>query len=167
MTRPLTLVLVRHGRAEGNDPRLPDFERQLDPRGRAEAASLGRRLRARGLASPRVLASPALRTLQTAQVLLHAMDEPAEGVQTHPRLYLAGADALADVVRQAPGDARTVIVVAHNPGIGDFARWLAPAAAPEDFGTGEARIALLSCPDWCSVDAGAAAEVAREPGRAQ
>lgn len=167
MSRPLTLVLVRHGRAEGNDPRLPDFERQLDAHGRAEAASLGRRLRARGLVSPRVLASPALRTLQTAQLLLEAMDEPADRLQTRPRLYLAGADALADAVRKAPGDARTVIVVAHNPGIGDFARWLAPAAAPEGFGTGEARIALLSCADWCTVDAGAATGLVREPGRAQ
>ena len=167
MTPPLTLVLVRHGRAEGNDPRLPDFDRQLDVRGRAEAASLGRRLRARGLASPAVFASPALRTLQTAQLMLTAMGEPVEAVQALPRLYLAGADALADAVRKAPADARTAIVVAHNPGIGDFARWLAPDGTAEGFGTGEARIAALSSADWHTVDAGAALELVREPGSAQ
>lgn len=163
---PLTLVLVRHGRAEGNDPRLPDFERRLDARGRAEAASLGRRLRARGLAAPWVLASPALRTLETAQLLLESMDASADGLRTLPQLYLAGTETLADAVRAVDGAARTLMVVAHNPGISEFARWLSPAAAPAGFATGEACVATLSCADWSGLGAGAARALASEPGQA-
>lgn len=163
-----TLVLVRHGRAEGNDPRLPDFERRLDPRGQAEATSLGLRLLARGLAAPRILASPALRTLETAQRIRDAIARSRlDALETREDLYLAGVEVLADVVRTWGGDSRTLIMVGHNPGISDFAQWLSPASKAAAFETGEAWIATLPLAHWADLAPGSASAEAREPAQGQ
>jgi phosphohistidine phosphatase len=162
-----TLVLVRHGRAEGNDPRLPDFERRLDPRGQAEATSLGVRLLARRLASPRILSSPALRTLETAQRIRDAIACRLDALETRGELYLAGVEVLADVVRARGGDSRTLIVVGHNPGISDFAQWLSPASKTAGFETGEGWIATLPLEHWADLAPACASAVAREPAQGQ
>lgn len=162
-----TLVLVRHGRADGNDPRLPDFARRLDPRGRAEAVSLGRRLRAGGLVAPCVMASPALRTLETAQLIIELLDDRPSALETPPELYLAGMGVLAERVRATSPDAHTLVVVGHNPGISDFAGWLSPALEHPSFGTGEALIATLPLASWTELTRGAATDVTREPGATQ
>ena len=162
-----TLVLVRHGRAEGNDPRLPDFERRLDPRGQAEATTLGLRLLARGLAASRILASPALRTLETAQRIGYAIAGRLDALETREELYLAGVEVLADVVRTRGGDSRTLIMVGHNPGISDFAHWLSPASKAAAFETGEAWIATLPLAHWADLAPGSASAVAREPAQGQ
>ncbi len=162
-----TLVLVRHGRAEGNDPRLPDFERRLDPRGQAEAFSIGSRLRSHALVAPRVIVSPARRTLETAQWIVEAMGAPRDALTVEDELYLAGVDTLTEVVRRAGGASQTLIVVGHNPGISDLVGWLTPASEPMSFETGEACIATLAISEWAELARGSATCIAREPGRAQ
>lgn len=117
------LILLRHGKAETDAASGRDFDRALAERGRRDVAIVARALAEAGFRPDLVLVSPALRTWQTWEVA-----EPffpnAPATRT-PALYHLEADRLLDLVRTEGEDAGTVMVVGHNPGVGQLASWLA------------------------------------------
>lgn len=104
----MRLLLVRHAEAA---PGEPDDARRLTPRGREQAAELGRSLTGDEVAV--VLASPLRRARDTAGAI-------ASATGAHVRVddRLAPGATAAGVVRAAreaqPGD-RLVVAVAHQP----------------------------------------------------
>lgn len=111
------LLLIRHahardGHAEG------DRARELSGRGRDAARALGDWLRARDLLPERLLISPAVRTRQTARLLSEPEPPTIESVDA---LYLAGPRALAACIASCDPEVQTLGIVAHNPGIWEFA----------------------------------------------
>ena len=59
------LLLLRHAKSSWDDPKLPDFERPLNLRGRAAATAMREAMAGLGLSPDQVLVSTAQRTLQT------------------------------------------------------------------------------------------------------
>lgn len=120
--RPLrTLVLVRHAQAAVRAGDGRDADRPLIAKGADQAGRLARALTAWGLRPDRVLSSPWLRAASTA--------EPLRGAPPAPVAYLEalasdGAAAAAGAVAAAlrPAD-RTVLVVGHEPWLGELAAW--------------------------------------------
>jgi phosphohistidine phosphatase len=119
------LILLRHAKAERSAPSGRDFDRPLSPRGLDEAARAGRLLAAAGLIPDVVLVSAAARTVQTWEQASAAL--PDAKVQGRQDLYNAPPERL-QAVAQAEHDAQTVMVIAHNPGIGALAYELAANA---------------------------------------
>ena len=116
------LILMRHGKAEA-DSGGGDHARVLSSRGRAEAAEAGRRLAA--VARPALaLVSDSARTRQTFEALAPALD-PAPILTVTRTLYGAAPDTILAELRAAPDEAAAVLVIGHNPGIGELARRLA------------------------------------------
>lgn len=107
-----TLGLLRHAKSDWDDVGTRDFDRGLNNRGRRGARLIGGHIRESAPAFDKVLASPAARVRQTMEAAL-AEYEP----QWDERLYLASAETLMEVIRDHAGDADTVLVAAHNPGL--------------------------------------------------
>jgi len=63
------LTLMRHADARWNDPAMPDLDRPLNRRGTAAAEAMARRLLDLELIPDLLLASPARRTQQTADIV--------------------------------------------------------------------------------------------------
>jgi phosphohistidine phosphatase len=107
----MDLILWRHAQAEDG---VPDLERRLTARGREDAKRVGAWLRERLPADGvRVLCSPAVRARQTADALglrYEVVDALAPGADTDAAIAASGW--------AGNGDA-TVIVVGHNPWIGE------------------------------------------------
>lgn len=115
------LILTRHAKSSWDDPLTPDHDRPLNERGKAAAADLGVWLASRGYIPGEVLCSDALRTRKTWSGVAPAL--PGTPVlELKPALYHAGADVMLAVLRHANAD--TVMMIGHNPGIGEFARKL-------------------------------------------
>ncbi len=151
------LILMRHGKAETASGG-GDHARPLTPRGRAEAAEAGRRLAA--AARPALaLVSDSARTRDTFACLAPALDPALPHTFTRA-LYGATAEAILGEVRAAPDEAAAVLVVGHNPGIGDLARRLAGAgdaaalaALAEGFPTSCFAVIDLDGDRWAEVGA--------------
>jgi phosphohistidine phosphatase len=122
MLRHRQLVLVRHGHAEPERKDLADIDRALDERGRAEAATSAENLLHADYVPDLVLASNARRTRETAALLARAFALTDEQMRVEPALYLASSSTLLQVLQQCPEEARTVLVVGHNPGLSELAR---------------------------------------------
>lgn len=112
----MDLILWRHAEA-AEDGFEDDLERPLTPRGERQAARMAAWLNHHLPASARVLASPALRTQQTAK----ALDRRCKTVQT-----LAPGCSVAALLEAAcwPKSKAPVLVVGHQPTLGLAAAWL-------------------------------------------
>jgi len=112
------LILTRHAKSAWDDPLTPDHDRPLNDRGKAAAADLGQWMASRGYVPGEVLCSDAVRTRKTWSGIAPAL--PGSPVlELKPALYHAGPDVMLAVLRHASED--TVMIIGHNPGIGEFA----------------------------------------------
>jgi phosphohistidine phosphatase len=112
------LTLLRHAKSGWDDPVTRDFDRPLNPRGRRAARTVGREMKALGLAFDLVLASMARRVIETLDEVAAAYG-PLDP-DFDERLYLAGTQTLLEIVRQAP-DVDRLLLVGHNPGLEELA----------------------------------------------
>ena len=119
------LVLFRHAKSDWSNPRLPDEERPLAPRGLRDAPRMGAWLAARGIVPDKVLVSPAQRAQQTWELARRRLgaDVPTETVEM---LYAFGDHRpLLEAARRFGGEAQTLMLVGHNEAMHDLAETLA------------------------------------------
>lgn len=160
------LTLVRHGHAENTGHSHRDFDRALDRRGVAEVNEMARRCLDLGLLPDLVLASAALRTLQTAEAFQRTLERSAHQLHLEPALYLAEAGTLLERIRDTDDDVGHLMVIAHNPGLGDLAELLAPAEHFSGFETGATLSMEFTAEGWQGVRPGQAQDVRYDtPGR--
>jgi phosphohistidine phosphatase len=110
-----TLILLRHAKAVRAHEAPSDEERGLTPRGRREAALAGAAMEDAGLKPRLALVSPAQRTRETAE---YGLQNFAMEVRYDEALYHAAPESIWDAF--ADNDAESVVIVGHNPGLGDL-----------------------------------------------
>ncbi|WP_066707158.1 SixA phosphatase family protein [Celeribacter ethanolicus] len=116
MTR--RLILMRHAKSSWDDPRLDDIDRSLNARGQSNAKTMGAWLKAQGYFPDQALVSVATRTQQTFERVAQGLGMQPE-LRVIDRLYLASELRILQELKKATG--QTVLLIAHNPGIGEFA----------------------------------------------
>ena len=161
------LTLVRHGHAVPQAPAgQSDFERVLDRKGQAEAAEMARRCLELGLVPDLLRASAAARASETAAAFVRVMSLPDECLRVERGLYLAEADALLAAIRDTDAATRHLMIVAHNPGLGDLAQQFAPRARLRGFETGAICTLALQADSWDEIRLGQAQDLRYDaPGR--
>ena len=117
----MQLLLWRHAEAEDIAPDHSDANRRLTERGRKQARTMAGWLNAHLPAHTHILASPAVRTRQTAE----ALGRPFE-IETRLFTDASVADHLAACgwLQGHDNDERTVLVVGHQPTLGQLAAQL-------------------------------------------
>jgi phosphohistidine phosphatase len=93
-----------------------------------------------GLKPAVVLASPALRTRQTAVIIANDLGVADTAIQFIDTLYNASVDTLAAELRNAAAGHGPVMLIAHNPGISELGRRLAQGATFAPFATAAWRL---------------------------
>lgn len=117
----MDLILWRHAEAEDG---IPDMTRRLTAKGHKQAARVAQWLARQLPKDTRVLVSPATRAQETAVALTTAFE-------TVPAIA-PGADARAVIAAAGwPGAGGTVLVVGHQPTLGQVAGLLLPGTAQE------------------------------------
>jgi phosphohistidine phosphatase len=124
-----TLLLLRHGKAVADDP-AGDHARALAQRGREQAEEVAGVLHRLGLDPDLVIVSDARRTQETAEaVFTNLGSKPATRLE--PKLYEASPNTILSVIADAGGAAQHLMVVGHNPGLGEAARKLSGSGEPQ------------------------------------
>ena len=109
------LLLLRHAKAEQPSAGMGDPERPLAPRGRRDAGLVGARIEADGLLPDLILCSPAERTRETLSALGPAFSDTATVFPDE--LYEPASGDYIEAIRAQGGDARSLLVIGHNPAI--------------------------------------------------
>jgi phosphohistidine phosphatase len=155
------LVVLRHAKSEWPDG-VADRDRPLAARGRREAPLAGRWLDEQLGTIDLVVCSPARRARETCVRVVEELVADPE-VRVEERLYPGSPDDLLAVVRELPDEARTVLLIGHNPGLEELVEEL--AGRPCVMKTSSVA-ALSGSGDWTAVAQGWAtvdAEVTPRP----
>lgn len=112
------LILLRHAKSD-RPAGIRDLDRPLNPRGRRAAPLVGAYMAGEGLVPDHVLVSPSQRTRETWEAVAESLGHPPHKVAQD--IYEAPVESLLAVIRAAPDEARTLLVIGHNPGLQDLA----------------------------------------------
>jgi phosphohistidine phosphatase len=168
-----TLVLLRHAKAE-QPGESPDVRRPLAARGHADAAAAGAWLARHSLLPDVVICSTARRTRETWHgVALGMTGSPPEGGPAGPApvvhyeqdAYEAHPEDLLTLVRRVDPAARTVLLVAHNPGISLLSALLDPLRADQDGMRTSDVVVHRPDVEWAALDRGRAPITDRHTAR--
>ena len=152
------LILLRHAKSSWDDPDLPDVDRPLSARGRTAARAMASYLRTHPVHVDLVLCSPAARTRETLALVASSLGS----VETRfdDALYTFDAGAVLDhLVATLDDDRASVLVVGHNPAIGELAGTLASegnelAAVRTKYPTGALAELELAIDTWSALRPG-------------
>ncbi len=140
------LSLMRHAQADNPLLDQQDWDRPLTRRGQLDASEMARRLKAEKRKPDVILCSPAVRTRQTAEVLMKCF--PNAQLQFVEELYLADPAQLMQAIHEYGEHAAHLLVVAHNPGITELADELSAERSIEAMPTGAIVTAEFELTSW-------------------
>jgi phosphohistidine phosphatase len=165
---PRTLHLLRHAKSSWDDPAATDHERPLAARGRRAAATMAGHLRDERISPALVLCSSAVRARQTLARVSAGFDPGCDlRIEIEGGLYEASAAALLARIGRVAGDVGSLMLIGHEPAIGELSQDLAGPGGDEaqlkrlreKFPT--AALATFDCPGvWSDLHPGAARLVA-------
>ncbi|MBB5397658.1 histidine phosphatase family protein [Mucilaginibacter sp. AK015] len=115
------LLLIRHAKAT-HESGYADFERPLTDKGFKQCELMASRLIADGIRPEIMVASPALRTLSTANVFTQEMGLPQS--LTNKNIYDSSESTLLNVIYNLPQEFGFIALVGHNPGISQVLYYL-------------------------------------------
>lgn len=119
----MRLYLLRHAKAEADSATGRDFDRPLSAVGQRQADEMNRLLAAGEIPVPAtVVSSPAIRAIETARGVLR--DLGTINVETDDRIWNACVPDLLDVLTDHLDRPQPLMLVGHNPGFEQLARWL-------------------------------------------
>ena len=118
-----TLFIIRHAKSDqsffGND-----FERPLNERGKADAAIMAKRLVDNKNKVDALVASPAVRAKETAELFAETLKIPVAQIVFISALYHASPEVFYEVVSNLADELDVVAIFSHNPGISYFVKSL-------------------------------------------
>jgi len=156
----LRLILVRHAKSSWDSPFQEDHDRVLNARGRRAAVDISKHLKTSGFIPAEVACSSARRTVETWERMAPAFPDTTV-MRRVPEMYLASTDTLLACLRNCA--ASPVMMLAHNPGIADFAARLLqqPCTHPRfsDFPTCSTLVVDFDAADWAEIRPGSGALV--------
>ncbi len=151
------VILYRHAQAELSEGGRPDNERRLTVAGREAAADLGTLLKERRRVPQRILCSPAMRAVQTAELCAASAEAPV-ALERLPELYTGGADHYIAAFADQPPDLDRVMIVGHNPIIEEVIERL--AGMRQHISAGRAAVLQFDVPTWDTIAADQKARLA-------
>jgi phosphohistidine phosphatase len=154
--------VLRHAKAASQGP--DDHSRPLTGRGMRQATDVGAYLAGDPVAAAPVpalvLSSSARRAVQTAELVVAALDPGVELV-VERALYGADADDVVEIIRGLGGDAPSVMVVGHNPTVHELAVLLLDdgdrtgrARVEEGFPTAALAVTAVPADSWPTLSLG-------------
>lgn len=118
------LILIRHAKSSWDNPKLDDFERPLNKRGKRDAPFMANLLLGKDIIPELIISSPALRTKLTTLEFAEKLKIKEENIIWDKNLYLASSDKILKIIHSLKDKVKCVILVGHNPGLTELQNFL-------------------------------------------
>jgi phosphohistidine phosphatase len=109
------VILVRHAKSvsHGYDQ---DYDRTLSERGEEDALTISLELQKMNIKPDLIIASPAVRTSQTAWIFAATLEYPKKSILFEKKLYSGKSpENFLAMLRELEDEKETVMVFGHNP----------------------------------------------------
>lgn len=115
------LLLLRHAKSSWDDPSIEDFHRPLNEKGKCTAPLMAAHIKDQGISWDKCLCSPSTRTKAT-WAYIRAKGQRA----LFPKeLYLATSTRIMNLLGEKGGQANSILIIGHNPGLHELCLLLA------------------------------------------
>lgn len=114
-----SLLLMRHAKSSWKDETLEDYERPLKKRGRKDAKRIAKVIKKNNLDPDLILSSSATRARETVEIVVETL-EYNKRIVFSDELYMGEPHDFIDALMNLNNDYKTVMIVAHNPGLEAF-----------------------------------------------
>ncbi|HUR43736.1 MAG TPA: histidine phosphatase family protein [Aestuariivirga sp.] len=155
----LNLLLLRHAKTDKLAAGRKDINRPLTGRGKRDATAMGRYMASNDLMPDLVLCSPALRTRNTWDLVASEWKRPPRVVFERGIYDAHGGKDLWKVLCEGAGNAKSLLVVGHNPSMEALALLLAQKGEKKGrsrletkFPTAALAVIGLDAKNWTAVD---------------
>jgi phosphohistidine phosphatase len=115
-----TVYIVRHAKSSWENPLLPDDQRPLLEKGKKRTKKIIDFLLRQDVSVDLMISSHAVRALETAKILAHALRYPKENIRIDSRIYSTDGNGLFDEFNDLPEKSSSVMIIGHNPALTDF-----------------------------------------------
>lgn len=148
------IYLLRHADTAPGGMDTEDHDRPLTPQGADDARRLGGLMAQNSMIPDSVLCSSALRAVETLHHLLEDLGVASIPVDYERSLYLPSVARMFTCIQAADDAHETVLVVSHNPSIGDLVYSLAGPQQREQYGgyaPGTLSVLSADCESWAEL----------------
>ena len=115
-----TVIIVRHAKSSLDFNDIPDLKRPLTEKGKKNTKKVIDYLLERNIRVDYILSSHAVRAIETAKILAHALNYTKEDIKSDPQLYFSDSKGILNQFYDLPDRFNTVMIVGHNPAMTDF-----------------------------------------------
>lgn len=143
-----TLIVMRHAKTEMQQFGQKDFDRNLQERGKKDAALIAKRLADHGFKPDLILTSSANRTEQTTAIVKASASFETIATQSLPQLYHATTGVIETAVMAVDDRVQTLMIVGHNPGISEFVYHCNPDVVVHDMPTSSVVVFNFNADNW-------------------
>jgi phosphohistidine phosphatase len=157
----LTLMLLRHAKSSLATAGQADLDRPLNDRGKRAATAVGRYMASNGLVPQLVLCSPARRTKETWDIAAAELSVTPKILVADEIYDSADGKALMACLPHKAGTAQSILLVGHNPSIGELAQTLSGTGSgklrerlEKKYPTGAFAVFTIDLGNWQSVASG-------------
>lgn len=145
------LIIIRHGKASlVNAVQGGDINRPLIEKGILRTEKLIRYLQKREETADLIISSPAVRALQTAEMIAPAIGYPIDQIRTEMDVYTENENRLFDLLYQRSNEIQKLLLIGHNPTLTNFLNyWIYPKV--DMFKTSSAACLVFETNDWSEI----------------
>lgn len=116
-----TIYIVRHAKSSWDISGIPDEQRPLMEKGKKRTKKVIDYLHQHNISVDYIISSHAVRALETAKILAHALKYPIDAIKVDSQVYYASGDGIFNQFYDLPERFNSVMIVGHNPALTDFA----------------------------------------------
>lgn len=115
-----TVYIVRHAKSSWDISGIPDEERPLLEKGKKRTKKIIDFLHQKSISVDYMISSHAVRALETAKILAHALNYPKDMIKVDPHIYFSNGNSIFNLFYDLPDHYNSVMIVGHNPTLTDF-----------------------------------------------
>ncbi len=141
-------VVIRHVAAEAAQENMGDFVREISETGERQAIYLAQQLRGKNFVPDCIVASDAVRAVQTAEVIKDQCGYNGE-INADPELYDATEETWLEVLRNQDNSCNRIAMIGHNPAMEALTQLL--VGKHHKMKPGTAAVIEIDSEDWRSI----------------
>jgi phosphohistidine phosphatase len=115
-----TVLIVRHAKSSMDINGFPDLKRPLTEKGKKKIKKVIDYLLERNIRVDYILSSHAVRAIETAKILAHALKYPEEDIKSDPQLYFSDSKGILNQFYDLPDRFKSIMIIGHNPALSEF-----------------------------------------------
>jgi phosphohistidine phosphatase len=113
------VIVIRHTKSDWSNARS-DFDRPVREDRKEDACIIAKEILKKGALPQYVIASPAMRTLQTAKLICAVWHYPLGKIVSNKTLYECTAQDIFTLIKKMDDKFDTIAIICHNPAITAF-----------------------------------------------